>query len=274
MNHPFQCIATVRPLKSNPISNEFLLAACGPKLVSVCLTTGIIAAEWTAAVKPGQEAGPAGSLNGGDENEERPSKKQKTMPAQATLPNVMKLTISPDHRHAVAVTDDKCVRVFQVQEDGKLVELSQRFMPKRPCAIQVLPDNLTILCGDKFGDVYSLPLIRELQQQGTNISSGPEESESMTARAKPFKPTATNLTVHTQRNRKALQAQLNQKNQSSKQKEPLKFEHRLLLGHVSMLTDLAYGTSRSRWYGKRLYHNSGSRRTYPNLEGPTSVLCH
>lgn len=114
-------------------------------------------------------------------------------------------------------------------------------MPKRPCAVQVLPDNATIICGDKFGDVYSLPLTPIASQEADEEPSATPETE---ATAKPdFKPSATNLTVHTKRNRRALEAQMQQKSFSAR-KEPLKFEHKLLLGHVSMLTDMLYATQK------------------------------
>ncbi|KAK3078678.1 hypothetical protein LTS18_006913 [Coniosporium uncinatum] len=61
------------------------------------------------------------------------------------------------------------------------------------------------------------------------------------ALSKPFKPSATELTVHSKRNRQALENQLRDAAKQDgkagkKQKEPLQFEHKLLLGHVSMLT--------------------------------------
>lgn len=177
----------------------------------------------------------------GDEsaNGERPKKKQKTAPATQPSPSIINLTIAPNQRYVVVVTDDKCLRVLALEEDGKLVELSQRFMPKRPCAVEVLPSNDTILCGDKFGDVYSLPL---LGQATDKQDADARDEKERPAVESTFKPQATNLTVHTQRNRKALEAQMRQKNVTPKTKEPLKFEHELLLGHVSMLTDLALAT--------------------------------
>lgn len=109
-------------------------------------------------------------------------------------------------------------------------------MPKRPCAIQVLPDNDTIISGDKFGDVYSLPLIPatidDVQPEHRNFEPPPQT---------PFKPAASTATVHSQRNRQALAAQMNQKNFTPR-KETLQFEHKLLLGHVSMLTDVRFLT--------------------------------
>lgn len=169
------------------------------------------------------------------------------------------MAISPDNCFAVAVTgDDKCIRVFEIQDNGKLTELNQRYdgslacrtvngmadllrcMPKRPCAVLVTSDNSTILCGDKFGDVYSLPLLPEetAEEKAENEVAEPEES----ADTKEYVPTATNLTVHTAKNRRALENQMKQKGLKAKTKEPLKFEHKLLLGHVSMLTDVLFAS--------------------------------
>lgn len=192
-----------------------------------------------------EETTSAAALN--NENERR-AKKQKTSQAvsEAASPkNVIRLTVSPSNQYAIAVTDDKCVRVFSVESNGELRELSARHMPKRPCAVQVLPDNATILCGDKFGDVYSLPLLPETKLYVEEFDMSPDatvESEPRKDETKLFKPSATNKTVHTQRNLKSLAAQQNQKNLTPKTKEPLKFEHKLLLGHVSMLTDLTHAT--------------------------------
>lgn len=119
-----------------------------------------------------------------------------------------------------------------------------RFMPKRPCAILITPAN-QILCGDKFGDVYSLPLVPAELATTAGAESVRDTTETV------FKPAATNLTVHTGRNRKALEAQLKQK-ALAKVKEPLKFEHKLLLGHVSMLTDVVF-TKRSIENKQRSY---------------------
>jgi tRNA (guanine-N(7)-)-methyltransferase subunit TRM82 len=116
-------------------------------------------------------------------------------------------------------------------------------MPKRPCAIQILPDNATIIIGDKFGDVYSLPLLPKVaepenghQADASAESEGTPQPESEKTDKPAFKPSATNLTVHTKRNLRALEAQMKQQSFTAR-KEPLKFEHKLLLGHVSMLTD-------------------------------------
>lgn len=235
MNHPFQCITTVT-VPSTGIS--YLLAASGQTLLSTCLPTGEVKAEWTASEQSIKSI-TEDTRNEDGESGEGPSKKQKlSTESIGLLPSIIKLHVSPDQSHAVAVTDDKNVRVFSIHNDGSLAELSARAMPKRPCAIQILPDNATILCGDKFGDVYSLPLLPK--EVDTTLDEARSDPSKETERS--FKPSATRQTVHTKRNLKSLEAQLKQKNVTSKAKQPLAFEHQLLLGHVSMLTDVAHAT--------------------------------
>lgn len=111
-------------------------------------------------------------------------------------------------------------------------------MPKRPCAVLVTPDNKTILCGDKFGDVYSLPLFPSAFVEKVEDSSKAETKED--ASSKKYVPAASTLTVHSGRNRRALENQMKQKDLQSKAREGPKFEYQLLLGHVSMLTDVQF----------------------------------
>ncbi|WPH02533.1 Hypothetical protein R9X50_00539800 [Acrodontium crateriforme] len=232
MAHPFQCITSI-----SSDNGSCLLAACGSKILSVKLD-GTVASEWSA-----EAVLQSNSAENDDEEDKRPAKKQKTAPVQAIVaasPNVIKLVVSPNQEHVVAITDDKAVRVFSIDADFALNELSQRVMPKRPCAIEVLPDNATILCGDKFGDVYSLPLVASPINGGNEaVNSAPQPTA---VQPSTFKPSATTLTVHSGRNRLALEQQMKQKNLTAKSKEPLKFEHKLLLGHVSMLTDHTFAT--------------------------------
>lgn len=108
-------------------------------------------------------------------------------------------------------------------------------MPKKPCSVIFTPDGKTILCGDKSGDVYSLPVIAPTQ----NINeTGRDSREEPKITLKPFVPAANPQTVHTQRNLEALRMQQRLTNQVAK-KKTLEFTHQLLLGHVSLLTDLA-----------------------------------
>ena len=107
-------------------------------------------------------------------------------------------------------------------------------MPKKPCAISLTPDENTILCADKFGDVYALPLLGLPYGDSPATGNGLNEEEPT---RKPFIPAANTKTVHTLRNRKALRDQQAQINIIPKPKSS-NFEHRLIIGHVSMLTDL------------------------------------
>lgn len=112
-------------------------------------------------------------------------------------------------------------------------------MPKRPCALVLTPDNSTILCADKFGDVYSLPLLGQTHETAAAYH---DEKAAFANRSNPpplnrFVPAATSLTVHTKGNREALRQQQKITNAKA-EKKALNFDHQLLLGHVSLLTDV------------------------------------
>ena len=112
-------------------------------------------------------------------------------------------------------------------------------MPKRPCAVILTPDDLTILCADKFGDVYSLPLRGQSYNLEETNGSLKKDPAHKTIKNEPrnFIPSATPLTVHTKRNLDALKQQQNLTHEKP-EKKSLKFDHLLILGHVSLLTDL------------------------------------
>lgn len=116
-------------------------------------------------------------------------------------------------------------------------------MTRRPCSIALTSDDSTVLCADKFGDVYALPLLPSPEDD--QISTPPSEKIEQ----KKFVPSASLLTVHSGRNRKVLEEQMKQAEKGpSQSKETPKFKHDLLLGHVSMLTDIAYAAVDSRSY--------------------------
>lgn len=94
------------------------------------------------------------------------------------------------------------------------------------CAVVLTPDEKTILVGDKFGDVYSLPL-------HPLADWVPRKSEQPAT----WTPSATELTVHTKGNLQALRQQRERRIHNPKKEGP-DFEHKLLLGHVSLLTDV------------------------------------
>lgn len=172
------------------------------------------------------------SSSKGQKNKGKPNKRDH-LPAQEH-PFVNLVRPTPDGSYVVAVTSqDKNIWVFEHDGKGQLKELSQRVMPKRPSDLTITYDGRTILVADKFGDVYSLPLV----PSGDAANSG----KSTPKGNQRFVPKGANpLTVHSKRNLLALEDQRRQREtQGDVQREcgPT-FEHELLLGHVSMLTSI------------------------------------
>ena len=177
---------------------------------------------------------------------------------EGSTSNVAKLVCTSDSKYVIAVTaEDKSIRVFELLDGGDLAQISKRYyflfsalcgaltetqsrpMPKRPCTIALTPDGSTILCGDKFGDVYSLPLLGTLYESGKQETVGSANGNTIEPPRERFVPTANSRTVHTKKNQEALRNQQKQV-EHKPEKQVLQFEHQLLLGHVSLLTDLAY----------------------------------
>ncbi|KHN96304.1 tRNA methyltransferase [Metarhizium album ARSEF 1941] len=162
-------------------------------------------------------------------------------------PLITLMTCTDDGKHLIAVSGhDKSVWVFQHDGEGQITQLSQRTMPKRPSAIATGPGS-RIIVADKFGDVYSLPLIM-----------APPSPSSLAPHTAPVpeppaaEPAANTFTVHSKRNLEALkhqrkQLELERAKGTPKPQGP-SFESTLLLGHVSMLTSLAVTEAQGRKY--------------------------
>ncbi|KAK8089475.1 hypothetical protein PG997_004436 [Apiospora hydei] len=193
----------------------------------------------------GNDQAPQQANNGGQK------KKKGEKPADATEKSyVILLKATSSGTHVVAVTGgNKVVCVLEHDGKGHLTELSQRQMVKRPSGIALTADDeKTILVADKFGDVYALPLVPSAADALDEGSAAALQESTRLARKG-----ANNLTVHTQRNLKALEEQARQRAAKQKQKEEQKeagptFKQDLLLGHVSMLTSVAVASADGRPY--------------------------
>ncbi|KAL9617872.1 MAG: hypothetical protein Q9160_007360 [Pyrenula sp. 1 TL-2023] len=263
VHHPFQRIVH----SGNAVDgNDFLVAAAGPHIFVLNFKDGAVLSRWPYNDKL---SGNGGSLSSDEiarpSNGEPPEKRRKISKSQedgassesstsveietervkgqrrkpkpkpkSNLPNVSHLLTTSDGRHTVAITaEDKCIRVFEIGGRGTLTALSERCMPKRPCAIVLDPEQKTLFVADKFGDVYCMPLFPSEQPSNTTRAERPKTRLM-------YEPGASELTVHSKRNLEALRQQRLRKasQEPSKEKSSLNFEHTLILGHVSLLTDL------------------------------------
>lgn len=191
--------------------------------------------------------------------------------SQKRLNLVTNMVGTSSGRHLVVATnEDKTVRVFRVsglvkgreghkEEDvkGGLKLLSERQMPKRLCSLQLLENKqfmseeeetvangVVIICGDKFGDVYSLPLIHNLDDTETSTPAPATESAQNGSSAAPEPerkvPRDTGI-ITTARNKRAARKATEMKSRNSianLQAKELQFKHKLLLGHISLLLDV------------------------------------
>ncbi|KAL2694135.1 hypothetical protein Neosp_000705 [[Neocosmospora] mangrovei] len=208
------------------------------------------------AVKETEQEDPekqaSGKKKGGkkSKNRNQPRTKEHNISRVPDRPVITHLTSTNDGSHVLAITGhDKAIWVFENDGKGNLTHLSKRTMPKRPSDVAIGPDS-QIICADKFGDVYALPLLYDPESQ--TATSQP----STPGPAKPaYKPSANATTVHSKRNLRALNNQQRQmelatrtKAESESKAEIPSFEISLLLGHVSMLTSLAIAESEGRRY--------------------------
>ncbi|OCT48234.1 tRNA (guanine-N(7)-)-methyltransferase non-catalytic subunit TRM82 [Cladophialophora carrionii] len=251
---PFQTLCCVQPVENQ---QPFLLAASGPLISTFNLKDGSLLSQWPRSKEEQDQNGTTA-----DGDADRPAKRQRLeedapveLPREeseesieiiserkkgerrrpkvehTTLPNVSHIVVTSNGKTVICVTsEDKSITVFDVQLGGVLDLKSRRSMPKRICTVVLTPDEKNILVGDKFGDVYLLPL------HPTDGWTPPCPKDDQ--QPKSFAPSATELTVHTKGNLEALKQQRLQKAPQVK-KDGLQFEHKLLLGHVSLLTDVA-----------------------------------
>ncbi|KAG0635801.1 hypothetical protein HOY80DRAFT_416346 [Tuber brumale] len=238
MQHPIQRLLYVPETST-------LYTCTGPHIHSFNACTGESLAKWTAPAavrqvkKKGKDKGKGGDVagkkrksgsGGGEEEGEEMKDTGEVGEGEEEVEreggegsdnnNSSKIISAQAGKYIVTVTnEDKTVRVL---DGGGLGELNSRTMPKRPCALALTDSDNTILVADKFGDVYSLPLLLPPEPApAVPPATTPKDSESKRHR--------TEIT------------------------HDLPFAHKLLLGHVSMLTDLLSVTTTTQEGQKRKY---------------------
>ncbi|QQK39578.1 WD40/YVTN repeat-like-containing domain [Penicillium digitatum] len=246
LQHPFQCLRYVN--RQSAGQSDILIATAGRNLYSYHASNGQRLDVWPQPVDANAEdkssdAAPASESQGPPEkrrklsstSEEQTDAKSESTPkdskreASNSWTNIPLLTVAHGKYVVIMTSEDKCVRVLNLDAEGKLQQLSARTMPKKLSALTLTPDENNILTGDKFGDVYTFPL----------IPSG--EYVKPQAPAKAYEPSATNLTVHTKRNLESLEQQMRQaalSKTNQAERVVLNFEHQVIIGHVSLLTEL------------------------------------
>ena len=154
LKHPFQKLVYV-----GRGEDKVLLAAAGPNINSFNLCNSTFTSSWPKST--GKQNEEQEEANGEDDDGQRPTKRQKVdadgdrasressesvnlvtervervkgerrkpkKVQETPPPNVSHLIATRDGSHVVAVTaEDKCVRVFQLQEGGRLLQLSERY---------------------------------------------------------------------------------------------------------------------------------------------------
>ncbi|KAF5698961.1 tRNA-methyltransferase [Fusarium globosum] len=206
-------------------------------------------AEVQEGAQISEETKSEGKKKGGKKSKNRQNQQRAKDHNIARVPDrpvITHLTSTLDGSHILAITGhDKAIWVFENDGKGSLNQISKRTLPKRPSDVVIGPDS-QIIVADKFGDVYSLPLLYDPTLQTASTPAPAKRA---------YRPSANTTTVHSKRNLRALQEQQRQmelstrtKNDSNSKAEGPEFEISLLLGHVSMLTALVMGESEGRRY--------------------------
>ncbi|RMZ87528.1 hypothetical protein DV736_g5249, partial [Chaetothyriales sp. CBS 134916] len=252
IRYPFQKLCSTG---SSGDRGPFLFAACGPDILTFLVSSGKIASRWSVTSQlgssqaedsehPSKRRKVEHEQNGGSQSrqeseesieikvERHKGERKKAKAEQSRASNVSHLVATSDGQTLISVTaDDKTIRVFDIEgESGSLVVKSSRLAHQTTISDETHQSEKKIVVGDKFGDVYSLPLHPSKDYVRPKTGS------------QAFQPSATELTVHTKGNLEALRQQREQKNISPRKEAP-EFEYRLLLGHVSLLTDVLVATS-------------------------------
>lgn len=132
--HPFHCVRYVD--RQSTCSQSLLIASSGPRLYSYAAETGQRLAIWPRDVdgvevnqeppeKKRRVSNPEAPAREESKPDGKDSEKLSTSIAWSSIPL---LVASSSGKHVVVLTsEDKCVRVFSVGDDGALEQLSARY---------------------------------------------------------------------------------------------------------------------------------------------------
>ncbi|KAJ5758207.1 uncharacterized protein N7511_006901 [Penicillium nucicola] len=235
LQHPFQCLRYVA--RESAGQSDLLIATAGAKLYSYSASTGECldvfpgTNDSTGSDDLKSPPGKRRKLSSPEQNDEQSESadKESQEEVKLTWSNIPLLIVAKSKYVIFLTAEDKCIRVYSLSENGRFLKESVRTMPKRPSVLALTPDENDILCADKFGDVYIIPVIPS------------SDYKRAVAEEKEYAPAATNLTVHTKRNLISLQQQERHaalKKKAAVEATALNFEHQAIIGHVSMLTDM------------------------------------
>lgn len=176
MKHTFHAIIT-------DAAGKHLFAAVSASVKKFNIETGALEATYTLPAPV--EAPPKKKAKTTDEakdTEERNKEKQqpaKANNAQEGVRAIRTLALSRNEKYLIG-TESKSVYVLNASD---LSLISARTFPKRPSSVTTSIDDSDLVVGDKFGDVYSVPL---LATDALVLSSSEAAKEAQSASIQPI----------------------------------------------------------------------------------------
>lgn len=175
MKHPFQLITSNK-------AGDVLFTATKNQLQVFSVTSGQLLGSWVddidtteslrAKIKAERERQLKENALKAEKEGVQPKKKRKSNNSEPKIPTpgdgaptiynyIRSLQLTPQEEHLVCTTDsDKSCIVFKLNfgSENCLELIKRQPFPKRPSAITTTTDGSTVLLGDKFGDVYKVPI--------------------------------------------------------------------------------------------------------------------
>ncbi|KAI5809458.1 hypothetical protein BZA77DRAFT_328557 [Pyronema omphalodes] len=264
MRHPIQrlhvCAVTSRVYAAasntlhvfDPRTGALLSSWSAPKSSGAAPTTGVAAdtqeandAETNPKKKRKvEEIDGAPAKSTGKDN--KADKSRASLFSGTTTNNaITKILTTANGKYAVVATsEDKNVTVFSTL-GGKLEVVSSRTLPKRIIDLALVDNDDTILCADKFGDVFGLPFFppasdSETTEQTTGPSEVSTDDFKMDIEDKTFESEEQKQRyIEKQKAHVAREKAAAERRKRLQVEYNIPFAHDFILGHVSMLLCLS-----------------------------------